>query len=344
MVDMTDPLKWPYYTYGNSSYKPDVEITQLLDFLNRYSSHPAADDAAYRLGRNYEIRGNYNSALKYLYNSASIYTDGDNIKYDAEGRLMYVLDVEMGTDDLKSAMDSDMVPQQIKPIIDYTTAVKTARTGEFADAAVMLGDFMQKYSGQAMYGIDPPDVNNFWDNINRQRDLYSQLAENKKSNDNESLYSSASLIYHNTDIFYNNIWNGKRQAYMWVGHINEVLTEEKEVYTKYFLSFNNFGQALSIFEDLKNKDLTPELKEKTDYSIALCYSHLMDYSQETKFLGLYEEYKEKATKSFEYFAATYPNSTMADDALYALGHITGNDEYFNRILKEYPDGDMANRL
>ncbi len=344
MIDLPDPGEWLYAkTYGDGAYKPDVEITQLLDFLNKYSAHPAADDAAYRLGRNYEIRGNYPSALKYLYNSAEKLPDGDGIRYDAQGRIMYILDAAMDADALQYAMKSGAVPEQIKPCIEYTAAVKAARGGDYAKAAAGLKDFVKQYRGQAIYGIEVSESDSFWNNIFKQEDMYDQLTDLKQKGDVGSLYSAAALIYKNEDIFYNNIWSGERQAYMWMGHMNEVLTKESGAYKKYFLSFNNFGQALSIYQDLSNKNLTPELTEKTDYNIALCYSHLMDYSQEVTLLGLYDGYKEKAIESFKNFVAAHPDSTMADDALYALGHIAGDDSYFSRILKEYPNSDMAQK-
>jgi hypothetical protein len=347
MIDLMNSLKWSFYTYGNRSYNPDMEITMLLDFLNKYSAHPAADDAAYRLGRNYEIRGNYPLALKYLY-SATTLPDGDNIRYDAEGRLKYVLDVKMSVDDLQSALNSNAVPEEIKPMIEYTKAVKTARDGKFATASELLDRFISKYNNKDIATINRKvsDIyeDNFWENVKIQSDQYKLLANYREKGDNDSLYSMASFIYHNESVFYNHIWNGERQTYMWLGHINEVLPEEKDVYTEYFMSFNNYGQALSIFDVLKSKDPTPQLREKVDYSIALCYSHLMNYSQEVQLLGLYDKYKENTIKSFEYFVDEYPHSTMADDALYALGFITGNNSYFTRILQEYPDGDMINKI
>ncbi|KUK40532.1 MAG: putative membrane protein, partial [Clostridia bacterium 62_21] len=62
-----EPGAWPPRFYGDDQYDPAREIPGWEKFLAAFSRHPAADDAAYRLARCYEIQGRWADALNALH-------------------------------------------------------------------------------------------------------------------------------------------------------------------------------------------------------------------------------------------------------------------------------------
>jgi len=87
----------------------------------------------------------------------------------------------------------------------------------------------------------------------------------------------------------------------------------------------------------------PELKAKALYSTGLSYIGLDEWGQDASFGFNLPEITEKIISAYREFIQEYPDSTMADDALLALGAYTGDAAYLQRIMEEYPQSDMLGK-
>ncbi len=114
-----------WYTPRGADYaQPEAAIKQWLDFIQAYPKHPAADDAAYRLARCYQMLGKFDQAL-YWFEQATQIGDRD-ISYDAVGQFLYMIDVEMTEKDFAN-MDQSKLPDWQKAWLQYAAAVSTLR-------------------------------------------------------------------------------------------------------------------------------------------------------------------------------------------------------------------------
>src|SRR5690606_483179 len=97
--------------YGAGAYAPEREAVGWTSFLAAYHRHPAADDAAYRLGRSHELlaarfapgrseRVAHLLAAAWAYLAALELPDGD-MAWDARNRLIYLLDAVARPEDLQ---------------------------------------------------------------------------------------------------------------------------------------------------------------------------------------------------------------------------------------------------
>lgn len=154
---------------GSGQYRPDAEIPGWEHFLEEYASHPAADDAAYRLGRSFEVRAMgrdaadasgrardiRQAALAYLV--AAALPDGD-MRRDALGRLVFLLDAVAsedelgalaslaGSDEPETGPKSSAIERLAGPragaylacAARYALAVRLLRGGEYDEAAGQL--------------------------------------------------------------------------------------------------------------------------------------------------------------------------------------------------------------
>ncbi|MDD2444101.1 MAG: protease complex subunit PrcB family protein, partial [Desulfotomaculaceae bacterium] len=88
----------------------------------------------------------------------------------------------------------------------------------------------------------------------------------------------------------------------------------------------------------------PELKAKALYSSGLSYIGLDEWGQDASFGFNLPEITGKIVSTYRQFVQEYPDNSMADDALLALGAYTGDAAYLQRILEEYPDSDVLRKV
>ncbi|OPY60950.1 MAG: hypothetical protein A4E56_02375 [Pelotomaculum sp. PtaU1.Bin065] len=345
--------------YGDEEYDLDREIPGWEKFLAEFPRHPAADDAAYRLARCYEIEGRFSDAVKTM-QQARFLTDGD-ISYAAAGRLVYILDVRMTYEQLE-ALAAEKLEPPLQAFVSYSLAVREVRRDNYARAAAGLEDFLkQEEALTAGQFILPFDYLNNFDYLN-EKDKYDlrgsvekQLAEVKKlaglqsqweeSKDPADLYQLAAAIFHNEMLYYNHLWAGERQEYNWLGFINTTghghAPAEMAVFVREMINCNH---SLPYFQQVyREPSAAPELKARALYSAGLCYIGLDEWGDDAMFAFNPSDIRGKIISTYRQFVEEYPDSSMADDALLALGAYTGDAAYPQRILAEYPASDTVEK-
>ncbi|MBC7104710.1 MAG: protease complex subunit PrcB family protein [Firmicutes bacterium] len=342
-IDRRGPADgWPY-RYGDGQYNPRREIPGWKDFLETYSSHPGADDAAYRLGRCYEIVGDYPAALNALYR-ATLLPDGD-CRDDAAGRIVYLLDAVMTGEQLASLATAELEPNLV-PLVEYSLAVKTLRRDDFRAAAEALAGFLARHpqprTPMSRDGDRPYDLAAA---IGKQADTARRLADLKtrweQGKDPQALYDLAAAIYHDTLTYYNHLWAGRRAEYRWVNNLESAWENDRPAPLRpYLREMINYYHALELFGQVADDPgVSEDLRAKALYSTGLCHLGLENWGTETRFLG--EDFAQRALETFERFVREYPASSMADDAMLVVGVYRGDPAYLQTILERYPNGDRA---
>ncbi|MBC7326415.1 MAG: hypothetical protein H5T99_14065, partial [Moorella sp. (in: Bacteria)] len=79
------------------------------------------------------------------------------------------------------------------------------------------------------------------------------------------------------------------------------------------------------------------------YSLGLCYIGLDQWGQDAWFAFTPSEVRQKIISTYRQFVNEYPESSLADDALLVLGAYTGDAGYLEKIIREYPQGDMVEK-
>ena len=339
--------------YGDEEYDPDDrEIPGWEEFLAEFSRHPAADDAAYRLARCYEIKERFADAIKTM-QQARFLPDGD-MRYAADGRLVYILDVRMTYNQLK-ALSLEKLEPPLQAFVNYSLAVKEIRREDYAQAASRLEEFLKQEDLAVSQNSLPFNYFNDLDEYDFRGSVEKQLVEVKriaglqaqweKSKDPADLYGLAAAIFHNEMLYYNHLWAGQRQYYNWLGHINSTghghAPAEMAVFVREMINYNH---SLPYFQQAYQDQSFPlELKAKALYSTGLSYIGLDEWGQDASFGFNMPEITEKIVTTYRQFVQEYPDSSMADDALLALGAYTGDAAYLQRILEEYPQSDSIEK-
>lgn len=351
-------IHWPYY-YGDGQYRPDVEIPGWTRFLESYSGHPGADDAAYRLGRSYEIKGDYLNALNAL-DTALELPDGDCWD-DAAGRIVYIMDAVMPTQELES-IDKSRLHERLRPLIDYSLAVRRLRQDDYRGALSLIRGFLDRnprpwspmmgyhgYDTLYYYGGDPYRAYDLAGKILEQARAVSELAELKErlERDEKSagsdrwavLYELAAKIYHNPLMYYNHLWCGQRASYRWMQFLESAwFNDLSPSVANYLKGMINYYHAKDAFEKVaESEKAPPELRAKALYSVGLCYVGIDQWGSEVELIG--EDVAGQVVSTYRDFIARFPDSSMADDAMLVVGVYTGDLEYLRSIKSRYPGGD-----
>ena len=352
-IDRPEEQSYTYWvsSYGDEEYNPDREISGWEKFLAEFPRHPAADDAAYRLARCYEIKGRFADAVKML-QKARFLPDGD-MNYASGGRLVYILDVKMTYEQLK-ALSLNKLEQPLNAYVDYSLAVKEIRRDDFRQAAAMLEEFLKQEADPAGKYVFPFDLYNV-DKYDFRGSVEKQLVDVKKlaglksqwevSKAPADLYNMAAAIFHNEMLYYNHLWAGERQSYNWLGYINDTRYGHTPAEMADFIrEMINYNHSLPYFQQIdQDQSSAPELKARALYSTGLCYIGLGGWGDDASFAFNLPEIWGKVISTYQQFVKLYPDSTMADDALLALGAYTGDAAYLQRIIKEYPASDVMKK-
>jgi len=352
-----DPYaRTPGYEHGDQQYDPDREIPGWESFLKEFSGHPAADDAAYRLARCYEIKGRWQDALQTLQRALSL-PDGD-IRYHVTGRITYILDVRMTGSRLAelSAGEPEPVMQQMSR---YSLAVKTLRNEEYRKAAGMLADFLADLQSGVVSPDLPPFISagtirgaeyDFTGAVEKQLEQAEKLADlqeaREKSQAPADLYNLAAAIFHDQSIYYNHLWAGNRQYFNWLGYILDSYYSGEDNGPAEMAGFAremiNYCHSARLFEEVyENPAAASELKAKALFSLGLSQLGIYNWGEDAFAAFDRKELKEEIINTFEKFVREFPTSTMADDALLVLADLSGRQDYLNQIFSDYPQGDAV---
>ncbi len=186
--------------------------------MAEFPGHPAADDAAYRLARCYEIKGRFADAVKTM-QKARFAPDGD-MRYASDGRLVYILDVRMTYDQLK-ALSLEKLEPPLDDFVSYSLAVKEIRRDGFQQAAARLEEFLKQdeltedqvilpFDHLNEYYLSENDKYDFRGSVEKQLTEVKKLAglqsQWDKSKEPADLYQLAAAIFHNEMLYYNHLW------------------------------------------------------------------------------------------------------------------------------------------
>jgi hypothetical protein len=345
------PEKNDWYTPEGDDYtNPQKAILEWRAFLKEYPHHPAADDAAYRLARCEAMTGQYSAALRDFVLSLS---SGDrDMAYDSSGMLMYTLDTAMSTKDFIGLKTEDL-PEWMLPWLEYTKSVNLIRDRHYAEAKQALQDFVDHYKDANLFASLPQSSTPqyqmeiwkgepaFWTNISTQLSDITHLAVLSAKADAASsknrqtlLYEIAAYIYHHPMIYYNNLWEGGRAAFLGF----EVRSADMRTYET---RFNPYVQAAAAFSAIDLQQADPHTGANTLFSLALSYSKMIDFGQESGFYDTRTHMAQAVANYAQQLIDRYPDSNLADDSEMLIFNYTGNKNRLQAILDNYPDGDQA---
>ena len=321
-IDRANRREW-----GDAYYQCDREIPGWTDFLANWSRHDAADDAAYRLGRCYEITRDYTEALRWL---DAVPTLGDGaMTYHAQKRIVWILDVMLD----EPTIDRLEISPALQPAAAYTVAVKRMRTGHYAEAVTAFDALLARWDGTPIT-VSPTEPA-FWDRVKEQRDKAARLALLSAADTPQARYDLAALMFHDGFLFYNYLWAHGRQFYYMTAE-QAVEREKKPEVVRWVADQNNLIQSLAAFDKVP-----APLQDKAAYSKAIALAQLLGYGRDVSLWRPSYQLQADAVAALEEMVANYPDSPLAPDALLTLGFVQENDAYFQRLLREYPTSNAA---
>ncbi len=348
--------------YGDDQYNPGREVPGWEQFLKDFPRHPAADDAAYRLARCYEISGHWVDALNTL-EKAMKSPDGD-IRYHVAGRMVYIPDVCMTAAQLRD-IPVGKIDTKMHLLVDYTLAVKALRQDDYRQAAGLLEGFMDRMESEPAVGEISPFKDwvltwckkyGFKDAVKKQLEQTRTLAELQdkwaKSKNTADLYNLAAAIYNNQMIYYNHLWEGNRQDFNWLGYVNYQgyaasaadATGAPPEMASFAREMINYNHSADLFKQVyDNPSSSSGLKAKALFSQGLSYLGIYNWGEDAWAAFDRKELKKQIMDTFASFVRQFPDSSMADDALLALAAVSGDRAFLDRMFKDYPEGDALER-
>jgi outer membrane protein assembly factor BamD (BamD/ComL family) len=119
-------------------------------FIDEFPRHDWADDAAYKLGRSYELLGDYDMALQYSLMSLSL-PDG-NMNDIIYGYSTALIDVYFGSDTLQMFIkkNQDTIQPSNMAILDYSLAELLMMEEQFSSAKTQFNNVKSKYAGNVV--------------------------------------------------------------------------------------------------------------------------------------------------------------------------------------------------
>lgn len=366
---------WPLGPqYGSQDYDAEREAAGWPAFLAAYRRHPAADDAAYRLGRSHEVlaarfaegspeRLGHLLAAAWAYLAALELPDGD-MAWDARNRLLYLLDAVAAGADLEALASSlaqearaqaGFVGALIRPGLEedlrlavaYALALRHLRAGRYEEAAASLAAVLSALPEAGSW--DPLALRTAQTRarVERQAATARDLArlQRQAAGDGleavEAAYREAALIYRDPLLFHLALWHGERARYLAFGHVFSAAASEpdRSILAADAARQITYVRALALFDQLLATDPPEPWRERALFSKGMSLYHLLHYGTEVHAWRSPEDLTAELVATFQEFAAQYPASSMADDALLMVGVYGRRPEVLRELIERYPDGD-----
>jgi hypothetical protein len=298
------------YVAGDHKYDPDKEIPGFTAWVEKYPGHPGQDDASYRLGRCFGIRGDLLRSLHWFRRAQEV-PDGD-MRSDARCWEALLLDALLSEDDLRV-----LVGRGDKQA-EFSLRFRRLRRGD-------------------------PTVTG----LRGARDLARLIRAIDRAQGEEAraaaLYNLGRLQYRNHSLYESSVWGEDRQ---WSLHDEGILwtwghNGAPQAYRAARATIDNHLQARRTFLRLVEECPGSELVPKARYSAATALGHSASGHFEDRTAGCPQELRLTLGAEYLSIARDYPESTLADDALYFSGMFSGDPAVFEEILHRYPNGDMA---
>jgi tetratricopeptide (TPR) repeat protein len=348
---------------GNPSLRAAHNLTSqmkgLLKFVENYPDHPAANDAAYRIARIYEIQKDEINAIKYYFR-ANRPDEDDGASLYSRQRLRLIFD-HLGSSEKLRGYLKNFANHPLEAHIQYSLAVHLIRENHLDEALSQLQFFHDKYSQSGfkrLHGVFA-DIS-FWYGLERQIKEVKKLQDLQSQTKNEKqLYQQASFWFDSEvtisllaptffPIYVPQDWNGDSSIEQYGVNL-EYLHDVVRGYAKE----NIHLRAIPIFREIIRRYPNSDEAEKAKYSIGVCF-----YSIKIPFLGdsmlskMHEEFStppsELAVREFSELVEKHPRSNLADDALFVSARIrNGNNQkeeaikLLKTLIKQYPKGDRT---
>jgi hypothetical protein len=356
-------------------YSPETEIKFRGSYLKKFAGHPASDNAIYRLARSYEYIGDYENALTWYFEAHQSF-DG-KMSNVSGSRIIFLIDLVLSVEFLNK-FSAAHPKHPLIPVIAYSIAVKHLREDNFELAEAELKAFVDKYRDSDFQnltgGYDYNAANDvyvdtsFWLNVEQQIQQVSKLiAIHNLPLSDSRLYSEAVFYHRNIYLASNYIggaglsdfgfipreWNGAETSFLYLIKPELILKANASMKQQigWFRSIQSLNELISKYPE-------STLSDKALYTIALNYYKLANSPSTRSFILDQPSWKELALKYFDEFVKSFPNSSMADDALLSQADLLIYDgdsggsinsekvddlnkasTILNYLLKNYPDGD-----
>ena len=357
-------------------------------YIRKYNTHPSVDNAYYRLARSYEMAGDYDNALITYYTSQK-FGDGDMSEFSGP-RMLFIMDLVMSEDSLRSFLRNHP-DHPLIPYVSYTLAVNMVRSEKFEEAVVEMRNFIAKYRNELLPSLgdrirssDRRYLNShFWNNLEEQIQSVERIIPVARDySSDKALYQKANFYFDNYLMPYNYLWRGGLQHEF--GNFMPSSWDEKSS-THFAMSSDliktinqswksQSGRTISakLFNELLERHPKSSLIEKSSYMIAVSHYRLavMSATPELVLEQVSGNAHDKAIEKFQDFLRKFPNSSMADDALFSIADLiresplkyisTGDrdidndrskqaqirklnqaNEFLEIIFKDYPKGDRV---
>ena len=260
--------------------------------------------------------------------AAAVYADGQ-IESKAQGRLLFMLDVEIPFADLQSLAKSPPDPE-LAPAIRYALAVRELRHGDYAQAATDLAQNappaealvswrawptsglakQQQSEAAQMADLAGLAFRGTWSPI-PSRAPRADFAPPPAIADPQAADALAQILYHHDLALYNEMWGGSQQSFFaFDGAVNGLVDGDlSPQWWRQIRAMNNYVEAEPIFAAVAaDPAAAPSLRAKAAYSAAECLVHLDGFNAVTDATTQTSALREQIVEAFREFAADYPGS------------------------------------
>ena len=177
-------------------------------------------------------------------------------------------------------------------------------------------------------------------------DLQHDINESADKAGREAMrYEIGSIFYENKYTFYNHLWEGNRTKYLFFGKTLSRIMQDRNSRKRYrsYLEFhNNYLQAYAVFSGIVAETSDKELRKEAKFSMGMCL-YRANYGYEMNLYWSLPVWHERIADIFSQFALEYPESPLADDALYMSGIYSRDMSALKKVVTDYPEGDMKEK-
>jgi tetratricopeptide (TPR) repeat protein len=285
---------------------PQKEIAAWPRFLADNPGHPGLDDAAYRLGRAYEMTQDHVRAVRYLQMSA-ILPDGEYTRKGIQ-RVRYVIDALCTHEELRELALSDS-RDEIRAWARLTMGVAFLREDRFEEALAAFEGFLRFHPANRFAGAVKARV----DALSKTLIPLCREARDTANGD-RALYDLGRFFYHDILALYNPLWDGQRAAYLGF-EVNALGRSHAFHHPDYFERHNNYLAAARHFRALLDRFPDSPLKEQALYSLGSCLLKAPALNHFAVFSCLRSKMLDRARAYYARLVRECPESPLRPDAL-----------------------------
>ncbi len=360
--------------YGAGAYAPEREAVGWTSFLAAYHRHPAADDAAYRLGRSHELlaarfapgrseRVAHLLAAAWAYLAALELPDGD-MAWDARNRLIYLLDAVARPEDLQrmtarleggASPEAGLVERFVRPQLgrdlavaaQYALALRHLRAGEYEAAAQGLAAVLAALPEEGPW--DPLALRTSrprrpWNGSRRRRSSWRSCGPAGRAGGPRRPRPPTRRRPSSTGIPTSSPWpsgtgSGPSTWPSAISSRRRPTSWTGPSWPRMPPGRSPTSEPSTLFEELLAAQPPEPWRERALFSKGMSLYHLLHYGQEVEAWRPRPALTQELVATFRTFADEYPASPWADDALLMVGVYGEEPRVLQALIERYPDGD-----